>query len=394
MNLQETIIKINNKYRLVSKSTGRNLGTFDTKEEAEKREQQVQFFKYKNEEVKMSQEEQLEEDTIRKWKNDIKSKHGDDLNFTKHNGGYGGFTTIARKNDTIVGSFGHKNSIGRILDKLPEETEYLEEKTLTPNEMVKREEIVKSLKKKRSDFVKRYGADRAKAVMYAVATKTAKAVTEENDKKYKVSYDFYGSNRDVPLYSKSHNVSAKSPDEAVSTLKKLVGGRNHKAEEIHESELTEEQLDEMGYGSARAGEYEFARSGTAAPQKKTKFILKNKATGKVLSIHADAPSAVAARNKIGSFSTHSIIKEESLDEVAEVKTKKQIQREHLEQTGEFLSLSEINLDERIEMPQGHKYSADPITKASSEGQGRKKPQMGTKANTAAVVAAILKKTKE
>ena len=323
MNLQETIIKINNKYRLVSKSTGRNLGTFDTKEEAEKREQQVQFFKHKNEEVKMSQEEQLEEDTIRKWKNDIKSKHGDDLNFTKHNGGYGGFTTIARKNDTIVGSFGHKNSIGRILDKLPEETEYLEEKTLTPNEMAKREEIVKSLKKKQSDFVKRYGADRAKAIMYAVATKTAKAVTEESDKKYKVSYDFYGSNKDVPLYSKSHNVSAKSPDEAVSTLKKLVGGRNHKAEEIHESEISDK-----------------------------------------------------------------------LEKLNPYKTKKQIQREHLEQTGEFLSLSEINLDERIEMPQGHKYSADPITKASENGQGRKKPQMGSKANTAAVVAAILKKTKE
>lgn len=257
MNLQETIIKINNKYRLVSKSTGRNLGTFDTKEEAEKREQQVQFFKHKNEEVKMSQEEQLEE------------------------------------------------------------------KTLTPNEMAKREEIVKSLKKKQSDFVKRYGADRAKAIMYAVATKTAKAVTEESDKKYKVSYDFYGSNKDVPLYSKSHNVSAKSPDEAVSTLKKLVGGRNHKAEEIHESEISDK-----------------------------------------------------------------------LEKLNPYKTKKQIQREHLEQTGEFLSLSEINLDERIEMPQGHKYSADPITKASENGQGRKKPQMGSKANTAAVVAAILKKTKE
>lgn len=201
--------------------------------------------------------------------------------------------------------------------------ESLDEKTLTPNELTKREEIVKSLKKKQSDFVKRYGADRAKSVMYAVATKTAKEVTEATDKKYKVSYDFYGSNKHVPLYSKSHNVTAKTPDEAVDTLKKLVGGRNHKAEEIHESELSDNFENPNPY-----------------------------------------------------------------------KTKKQIQREHLEQTGEFLSLDEIVLDERIEMPQGHKYTADPISKASENDRGRKKPQMGSKTNTAATVAAILKKTKE
>ena len=130
----------------------------------------------------------------------------------------------------------------------------------------------------------------------------------------------------------------------------------------NQKELTEAQLDEMGYGQSRAGEHAFAQNGSTV-QKKVKFILRNKATGKVVSIHQDAPAAVTARNKIGSFSTHAIIKEESVDE-------------------------------RIEIPQGHKYSADPITDASKAGKGRKKPQMGTKANTAATVAAILNKTKE
>lgn len=129
-----------------------------------------------------------------------------------------------------------------------------------------------------------------------------------------------------------------------------------------QKELTEAELNEMGYGQGRAGEHDFAQNGSTV-QKKTKFILKNKATGKVISIHQDAPAAVMARNKIGSFTTHAIIKEQTVDE-------------------------------RIDMPQGHKYSADPITAASSEGKGRKKPQMGTKTNTAAVVAAILNKTKE
>ena len=43
--LDEHIVKVDGKYRLVSKSTGKNLGTYDSKEGAEKRERQVQYFK-------------------------------------------------------------------------------------------------------------------------------------------------------------------------------------------------------------------------------------------------------------------------------------------------------------------------------------------------------------
>ena len=42
----EHIVKVGNKYRLVSKSTGKNLGTYDSKAGAEKRERQVQYFKH------------------------------------------------------------------------------------------------------------------------------------------------------------------------------------------------------------------------------------------------------------------------------------------------------------------------------------------------------------
>ena len=49
----------------------------------------------------------------------------------------------------------------------------LEERTLTEPEAKKKEEIVKSMKKKMSGFKERYG-DRAKEVMYATATKMAK----------------------------------------------------------------------------------------------------------------------------------------------------------------------------------------------------------------------------
>lgn len=186
--------------------------------------------------------------------------------------------------------------------------ESLDEKTLTPNELTKREEIVKSLKKKQSDFVKRYGADRAKSVMYAVATKTAKAVTEE-------SLD-----------------EGKFIDSLKSNSKKLISKLNA-------------PLDIKG----------------------------------LKELEADIDSRREKERK----------EQNNL-----YASKKQIQREHLEQTGVFLSLDEIVLDERIEMPQGHKYTADPISKASENDRGRKKPQMGSKTNTAATVAAILKKTKE
>ena len=42
---KEDIIKTGNQYKLVSKSGGKNLGTYDTKAAAKKRERQVQYFK-------------------------------------------------------------------------------------------------------------------------------------------------------------------------------------------------------------------------------------------------------------------------------------------------------------------------------------------------------------
>lgn len=57
--------------------------------------------------------------------------------------------------------------------KMKEEAQKIEERSLTEPEMKKKEEIVKSMKKKLMSFKDRYG-DRAKEVMYATATKMAK----------------------------------------------------------------------------------------------------------------------------------------------------------------------------------------------------------------------------
>jgi hypothetical protein len=42
----EHIVKVGSQYRLVSKSTGKNLGTYLSRKGAEKRERQVQYFKH------------------------------------------------------------------------------------------------------------------------------------------------------------------------------------------------------------------------------------------------------------------------------------------------------------------------------------------------------------
>ena len=46
--LSEHIVKVKGGYRLISKKSGRNLGTYPTKAGAKKRERQVQYFKHKD----------------------------------------------------------------------------------------------------------------------------------------------------------------------------------------------------------------------------------------------------------------------------------------------------------------------------------------------------------
>lgn len=46
---KEHIVKVGSGYRLVSKKTGKNLGTYPSKSGAEKREREVQYFKHMKE---------------------------------------------------------------------------------------------------------------------------------------------------------------------------------------------------------------------------------------------------------------------------------------------------------------------------------------------------------
>ena len=70
------------------------------------------------------------------------------------------------------------NALDKLKSAVTKEETQIDEKTLTKMEMKKREEIVKSMKDKASDFEKRYPG-RGKEVMYATATKMAKKMVEQ-----------------------------------------------------------------------------------------------------------------------------------------------------------------------------------------------------------------------
>lgn len=69
-------------------------------------------------------------------------------------------------------------------------------------------------------------------------------------KKFKVTVDHYGANRDVPLYTKSYKVDAEHEQGAVDSVKKFFGGRNHRVEQVKESFSFKDYLNEE---SARKG---------------------------------------------------------------------------------------------------------------------------------------------
>jgi hypothetical protein len=50
LTFKEHIVKVGDKFRLVSKKSGKNLGTYPTRSGAEKREREVAYFKHMGEE--------------------------------------------------------------------------------------------------------------------------------------------------------------------------------------------------------------------------------------------------------------------------------------------------------------------------------------------------------
>jgi hypothetical protein len=86
----------------------------------------------------------------------------------------------------------HLKKIGWTDEQIHKHEHYMEERTLTPAEDNKKEELVHKMKKNIQGFKERYGKD-AKSVMYATATKNAKRLAEEKEETHKYYWHHTGS---------------------------------------------------------------------------------------------------------------------------------------------------------------------------------------------------------
>jgi preprotein translocase subunit YajC len=155
----------------LEKQKRKEAGTAKDDEKAKVAKASVQAVKneeVENEEVELTEEEKSE------------LKVGDKVHAGYRYKGGAGYKGIVHKvePDHVLINVG-KDRFGEKIVKAShkvvtkEEVEAIEERELTPAETEKKEEIVKSMKKNMAGFKERYGK-RAKEVMYATATKSAK----------------------------------------------------------------------------------------------------------------------------------------------------------------------------------------------------------------------------
>jgi len=70
--------------------------------------------------------------------------------------------------------------------------------------------------------------DRVVARALLQAIKGQPGMAEEVEQMFHVTAEHHGSNKDVPLYTKTYSVRANSEQEAIDTIRKIFGGRNHR----------------------------------------------------------------------------------------------------------------------------------------------------------------------
>lgn len=112
---------------------------------------------------------------------------------------------------------------------------------------------------------------------------------QEVENSYRVTRDFYGSNREKPLYTKTTTVRASSEQEAMDTLRKLVGGRNYRIEK------QAEKMDEAIKPKSSADEGEYGYEGDMAMSQLRSIIRNSQAMLDNLDEKTDLPEWVQSK---------------------------------------------------------------------------------------------------
>lgn len=275
----------------------------------------------------------------------------------------------------------------------------ISEKKLTPNEIDKKEEIIKAFKAKKSEFVKKYGKDKAMGVMYAIATKTAERVAEDvQSNTLYVSRPVINANDIIDWANKNEVTTVPAKDMHITIVYSKSPVNTSKIKQS-EPKLTiiggNRELDKFGDNivlkissdSLQSRWKEYINAG--ATWDYANYIPHITLTTDASGINYKKIKPYNGPIYLGDEISEPLNMEYEFSKVLTKpkKTPKMLQREHLEATGELLSLDAIQ--ERIDLPQGWKRTPDPISKDSENSRGHIKNQMGNKAETSQIVKAIL-----
>lgn len=268
------------------------------------------------------------------------------------------------------------NDRKRVSEDNTVDEENIDEKHLTPAELKKREEIAKAMERKYP------GMNMGKKM--AIATSIAKRVVEEANldetkktpEKYEVKF--------TPSTGNFHIHDIKTGKRIATN----VANNRIKAYEVldkYNKGISEEVLDEAAVPSHKVGDTVWVTS----PTNKATTI-----TGKVTKI---GPTLTTVKHKDGSEANypHKLVNTDyEVLHSNPAKTYKQFQREHLEQTGKLLTLSEVKyIIENENGGAGVIAQHAGVDGHAPQNTGKVKKMMGNKSSTDVIVKIITKDVK-
>jgi len=124
-------------------------------------------------------DESIDVATVEKLEAAIAEAYGEMLTPTEQDQTYADTGEPVSKDPKVMHERAVDMLMGVVRDVTSDYQQYIQEKKLTEPEKEEKENIVKGMKKNKSDFKNRYGKD-ADSVMYATATKIAKEKAEES----------------------------------------------------------------------------------------------------------------------------------------------------------------------------------------------------------------------
>lgn len=223
--------------------------------------------KEESDEIAEEQIDELNKDTVASYAKKAKtdySKQSKRMSRAYHQ-------DVNKYDDAAVKRDARKAGLKRAKDRLAEEE-------MTDAQMKKREEYVKGMKKKYSDFVGKYGKERAKSVMYATATKMAMKENKEEqiDELSRDTLLSYANKVSLDSQKHSKDPTRRSAEKANRSVAGYAKAHNRLEKPVKEEQGVAEGWDDMMKAAKERGSSIASKTST-----KTYHDVKKTSTGTV-----------------------------------------------------------------------------------------------------------------